>query len=100
MLVVDGIASRLDAVRRLGGYPPTMDAFPVGQAMNKNLNWRMGNCPHRRFIPELIDLVASGVVDPFTVLTQSEPVTDAISLYQTFDHREPGWTKVALELPA
>ncbi len=82
----------------VGVYSPTHEAFPLGQAMNKNLSLAMGNCPHRRYIPELIDLVAAGVVDPFSVLTQSEPMTDAISAYQTFDRREAGWMKVALEL--
>ena len=80
-----------------GVYPPTMEAFPIGQAMHEDLNLRMGTCPHRRFIPEPVDLVASGVVDPFTVLTQSEPIADAVEAYRTFDRREPGWTKVALE---
>ncbi|HEY0240350.1 MAG TPA: zinc-dependent alcohol dehydrogenase [Friedmanniella sp.] len=84
----------------VGVYPPTMDAFPLGQALNKNLNVRMGNCPHRRFIPELVDLVASGVVDPSAMLTQHEPVAGAIAAYETFDRREPGWTKVALETSA
>lgn len=96
---VDAIA-KVGTIGVVGVYPPTMDAFPIGQAINKNLTIRMGNCPHRRYIPELIDLVASGVVDPSTVLTQSEPLVDALGAYETFGRRQPGWTKVALELPA
>ncbi len=81
----------------IGVFPPTMNHFPIGQAMNKNLTIKMGNCPHRRYIPELVEMVRTGAVDPFTVLTQSEPVVGAIEAYETFDRREPGWTKVALE---
>ncbi len=81
----------------IGVYPPTMQTFPIGQAMNKNLTLKMGNCNHRKYIPKLVDLVASGVVDPVTVLTQTEPIQDAISAYRAFDERQPGWIKVELE---
>ena len=97
--IVESIA-KAGTVGIVGVYPPTHSSYPIGQAMNKNLEIRMGNCPHRRFIPELIDLVASGLVDPSTVLTQSEALPDAIEAYESFDRREQGWTKVALDLTA
>src|SRR5919198_1205515 len=80
----------------IGVYPPTMDRFPIGEAMNRNLTMNMGNCHHRRYIPHLIDLVRGGVVDPAMVLTQHEPVADAIEAYRAFDERQPGWLKVEL----
>jgi threonine dehydrogenase-like Zn-dependent dehydrogenase len=57
----------------------------------------MGNCNHRRYIPELVELVRTGAVDPSTALTNIEGVTDAISAYRAFDERQPGWLKVELE---
>lgn len=80
----------------VGVYPPSVQSFPIGQAMNKNLTLRMGNCNHRKYIPHLIDLVASGVVDPLKLLTQEQGLSDAIEAYETFDARKPGWLKVAL----
>jgi threonine dehydrogenase-like Zn-dependent dehydrogenase len=80
----------------IGVYPETMNSFPIGVAMNKNLQVRMGNCNHRRYLSEVIRLVASGVVDPLQVLTHQEPLTDALSAYQSFDARQPGWIKVEL----
>ncbi|WP_432547192.1 zinc-dependent alcohol dehydrogenase [Kineococcus sp. SYSU DK004] len=81
----------------IGVYPPTMDSFPIGQAMNKNLVLKMGNCEHRRYLPPLLDLVASGLVDPSTVLTQDLPLAqDALEAYERFDRREPGWVKTVL----
>ena len=80
----------------IGVYPPTMQTFPIGQAMNKNLTIKMGNCNHRKYIPKLVDLVASGVVDPAKVLTETEPLQDALSAYRAFDERQPGWLKVEL----
>ena len=82
----------------IGVYPPTMQSFPIGQAMNKNLIVKMGNAEHRRYIPHLLDLVATGAVDPSTVLTQrSDLGVGAIEAYETFDRREEGWIKTVLD---
>ncbi|TWG81817.1 threonine dehydrogenase-like Zn-dependent dehydrogenase [Cupriavidus gilardii J11] len=82
----------------IGVYPEAHQEFPIGKAMNKNLTLKMGNCNHRAILPELVDLVRAGIVDPSEVLTQREPLTDALSAYQAFDTRQPGWMKVKLEL--
>jgi threonine dehydrogenase-like Zn-dependent dehydrogenase len=81
----------------IGVYPPGADSFPIGQAMNKNLTIKMGNCNHRKYIPHLIDLVRSDIVDPTSILTQEQPLDDAIAAYQQFDQRKCGWTKVELK---
>jgi threonine dehydrogenase-like Zn-dependent dehydrogenase len=81
----------------IGVYPPQMKSFPIGEAMNKNLTLKMGNCNHRKYIPELVDMVRSGIVDPLQVLTQREPLTDIIEAYKAFDTRQPGWIKVELK---
>ena len=81
----------------IGVFPPEMTSFPTGAAMNKNLTVKMGNCNHRRYIPKLVDLVASGAFDPAQVLTKREPVSDAIEAYKEFDRRQPGWIKVELK---
>jgi threonine dehydrogenase-like Zn-dependent dehydrogenase len=74
-----------------------MQVFPIGKAMNKNLTIKMGNCNHRRYIPQLVDMVRSGVIDPMIVLTQQEPLTSVIDAYKAFDTRQPGWVKVELK---
>lgn len=73
-----------------------MNLFPIGVAMNRNLTIRMGNCPHRRYIPMLLDLVESESVDPLSILTEMEPLVSAIEAYKAFDERRPGWLKVEL----
>ncbi|AKF04205.1 zinc-dependent alcohol dehydrogenase [Sandaracinus amylolyticus] len=80
----------------VGVYPPAMEHFPIGQAMNKNLTIRMGNCNHRKYIPQLVDLVRSKAVDPVEILTKVEPLHDVKKAYEAFDARKPGWLKVAL----
>jgi threonine dehydrogenase-like Zn-dependent dehydrogenase len=74
-----------------------VSSFPIGNAMEKNLTVRMGNCNHRKYIPTLLELVRNGTVDPTEVLTQVEPMTDVIQAYKLFDKRTPGWIKVMLE---
>jgi threonine dehydrogenase-like Zn-dependent dehydrogenase len=80
----------------IGVYPETMTRFPIGMAMMKNLTLQMGNCPHRKYIPRLIDAVLEGKADPLKVLTEVEPLTDAIAAYKAFDERKSGWLKVEL----
>jgi len=81
----------------IGVYPPSMTRFPIGMAMMKNLTLQMGNCPHRKYIPRLIETVTDGKVDPLKVLTEIEPMTDVISAYKAFDKRKAGWIKVELK---
>jgi threonine dehydrogenase-like Zn-dependent dehydrogenase len=81
----------------IGVYPPQAQAFPIGEAMNKNLTLRMGNCHHRRYVPPLVELVRAGSVDPEAVVTQIEGVRSALDAYEAFDDRRPGWLKVELE---
>jgi threonine dehydrogenase-like Zn-dependent dehydrogenase len=80
----------------IGVYPPQAQNFPIGQAMNKNLTIKMGNCNHRRYLPELVTMTRSGAVDPANVLTQVKEGTSAIDAYQSFDRHEEGWIKVEL----
>jgi threonine dehydrogenase-like Zn-dependent dehydrogenase len=81
----------------IGVYPPTTSGYPIGEAMGKNLTLRMGDCNHRRYIPRLVDLVASGAFDPTQLLTQVEPMSDVIEAYKAFDRRDAGWIKVELK---
>jgi threonine dehydrogenase-like Zn-dependent dehydrogenase len=81
----------------VGVYPPSMNDFPIGQAMNKNLKLNMGNCNHRRYAPHLVELVSTGAFDPTQILTKVEPLTEVIPAYEAFDKREPGWIKVELK---
>ncbi len=81
----------------IGVYPPTDIFFPIGFAMNKNFTINMGNGNHPRYIPRLLAMVESGVVDPERMVTQHEPLRDVLDAYKQFDLRQPGWLKVALE---
>jgi threonine dehydrogenase-like Zn-dependent dehydrogenase len=81
----------------VGVYPSQDQTFPIGQAMNKNLSVLMGNCNHRKYVPELLRLVQSGFIKPDDILTQVEPLAAVLDAYEQFDQREAGWMKVKLE---
>lgn len=89
--------ARAGTLSIVGVYGETVNSFPIGAAMGKNLTIKMGNCNHRKYIPRLLELVRTGAVDPTEVLTQVEPISDVIQAYKHFDKRTPGWVKVMLE---
>jgi threonine dehydrogenase-like Zn-dependent dehydrogenase len=92
---VQGVA-KAGSIGIIGVYPPGFSSYPIGEAMNKNLTIRMGNCNHRRYLPHLISLVASGGIRPTDFITQVETPDTAIAAYETFDRREAGWLKTVL----
>ncbi|KOV81265.1 zinc-dependent alcohol dehydrogenase [Nocardia sp. NRRL S-836] len=92
------MVAKAGSIGIIGVYPPGFEQFPIGEAMNKNLTLRMGNCNHRRYLPRLLDLVVSGVVDPTAFITQHEKPSSAIEAYKSFDLREDGWLKTVLDV--
>jgi threonine dehydrogenase-like Zn-dependent dehydrogenase len=83
----------------IGVHPQADQYFPIGMAMNENLTVGFGNCQHRRYIPRLLDLIESGIMNPSRILTQLEPMTSAVAAYEAFeafDQRRAGWMKVEL----
>lgn len=81
----------------IGVYPQTAKVLPIGVAMNRNLTVNMDNCNHRKYIPKLVNMVRNRMVEPLSVLTQTEPMIDAIEAYKAFDKRQSGWIKVELK---
>ncbi|MFC3833729.1 MULTISPECIES: zinc-dependent alcohol dehydrogenase [Deinococcus] len=92
-----GMVRKAGQIGIIGVYSPSVESYPLGKAMNKNLTVRMGNCNHRTYIPKLLEYVAAGVVDPTKVITQHEHMDSAIEAYEAFDQRQPGWIKVELQ---
>jgi threonine dehydrogenase-like Zn-dependent dehydrogenase len=80
----------------IGVFPPQAMTAPIGTIQQRNLTVRGGNCNHRRYMPKLVGLVATGAFDPTEILSQTEPITGAIEAYEVFDQRQPGWIKVEL----
>ena len=91
-------AAKAGSIGVIGVYPPGFSAFPLGEAMNKNLTVKMGNCNHRRYLPRLLNMVAAGTVDPTAFITRHTEPESAIDAYQSFDQRENGWLKTVIDV--
>jgi threonine dehydrogenase-like Zn-dependent dehydrogenase len=63
--------------------------------MNKNLTVKI--CHHRKYIPHLLDLIASGTIDPVRMLTKIEPMQRVIAAYEAVNSPAPSWLKVELK---
>ncbi|WP_050727645.1 zinc-dependent alcohol dehydrogenase [Vulgatibacter incomptus] len=81
----------------IGVYPSTDRFFPLGYAMGKNLTINMGICNHRKYIPELVELVRSGQLDLAPYLTEIRPLSQVIDSYKAFERRDPYWSKVEIQ---
>ncbi|MFC7795588.1 zinc-dependent alcohol dehydrogenase [Streptomyces cinereoruber] len=92
------MVAKAGTIGTVGVYPPQVQHYPFGEAFMKNLTLRMGNCNHRRYVPHLVSLVASGSLDPTPLVTRWGDVENAVEAYRRFDRREAGWTKVVLGL--
>jgi threonine dehydrogenase-like Zn-dependent dehydrogenase len=89
--------AKAGTVSVIGVYTAPVQGFPIEHVMNKNLTLKAGNCNHRRYMPEMIELVRSGVIHPEEFLTQVQPITSAVDAYQAFDRHQAGWVKVKLD---
>jgi threonine dehydrogenase-like Zn-dependent dehydrogenase len=89
--------AKVGTIAIVGVYPPTINSYPIGTAINKNLTIRMGICNHRRYMSVLIDHILAGRLAPSKILTQVEHLSDVIGAYEAFDQRQPGWMKVELQ---
>ncbi|MCE3255771.1 MAG: fdh3 [Rickettsiaceae bacterium] len=81
----------------IGVYSQNVTNFPLGKASGKSLTLRMGTCPHRKYIPHLVKLVSSGVIDPNVIFPKQKSLTTAIEAFENFDLRKKGWIKVELK---
>jgi threonine dehydrogenase-like Zn-dependent dehydrogenase len=82
----------------IGVYTELLKTFPIGQAMEKNLTLRMGNCNHRKYIPTLLSWVEKGIFDSRNFTSHTLPLNDILTGYKHFDKRDSGWLKVVLSI--
>lgn len=82
----------------IGVYTELLETFSIGEAMEKNLTVKMGNCNHRKYIPHLLEWVKDGSFDAKFFITQRLPFDEIVTAYKHFDKRDDNWIKVMLSL--
>jgi len=61
---------------------------PMGRMFSKNVGLAGGMAPVRRYLPELLDLVTSGRIDPGRVFDATVPLDRVADGYRAMDQRE------------
>lgn len=67
-----------------------------GPAMNKALQFKMGQTHMQRYLEPLMEKVQTGEIDPSFVITHREPLDNAPAAYEKFRDKEDGCIKVVL----
>jgi threonine dehydrogenase-like Zn-dependent dehydrogenase len=80
-----------------GVYAGFLDKIPFGAVVNKGLTIKSGQTHVQRYAQPLLDLIASGKIDPSFVITHELPLESAPAAYETFKNKEDGCIKVVLK---
>ena len=71
-------------------------AFTPAQAYDKNLTYRVGRCPARHLMEEVIPVVQRKTHDLTAIISHRLPLERGVEGYRMFDEKREGCTKVVL----
>jgi threonine dehydrogenase-like Zn-dependent dehydrogenase len=83
-------------VSAVGVHTERQFPFSPVEAYDKNLTYRIGRCPARAVLEELVPLVRSGVHDLTSIISHRLPLERGVEAYEMFDAKRDGCTKVVL----
>ncbi|HLH97169.1 MAG TPA: zinc-dependent alcohol dehydrogenase [Xanthobacteraceae bacterium] len=81
----------------VGVYGGFLDKVPMGSAINRGLTFRMAQTPVQHYLPQLLERIEKGEIDPSFVITHVAPLERGPELYQTFRAKKDGCIKVVLK---
>lgn len=81
----------------VGVYGGFLDKIPMGSAINRGLTFRMGQTPVQHYLPQLMQRIEKGEIDPSFVITHRGSLEDGPELYKTFRDKQDGCIKVVLK---
>ncbi len=80
-------AARPGATVGFVGVPHTATSFPYLTAFTRNVGLAGGVAPVRKYLPQLLELVLAGRIDPGRVFDLELPMSRAIEGYRAMDER-------------
>ncbi len=80
-----------------GVYGGLSDKIPMGALMNKALTIKTGQTHVHRYVPELLETIRQGRIDPSFVVTHRMPLSEAPHAYNIFREKSDGCIKVVLD---
>ncbi|KPC33211.1 Zinc-containing alcohol dehydrogenase superfamily protein [Pseudomonas syringae pv. cilantro] len=79
-----------------GVYAGFIHGFMFGDAFDKGLTFKMGQTHVHRFMPELLEHIEAGRLEPEAIITHRMSLEDAALGYKLFDKKEEDCRKVIL----
>jgi threonine dehydrogenase-like Zn-dependent dehydrogenase len=83
----------------VGVYGPTMNAIPIGSAMNKGITMRMNQSSPKRYIPHLMEHIKNGYLSPKDIITHRVPLEEVPDAYEMFANKRDNCIKTILVPP-
>jgi threonine dehydrogenase-like Zn-dependent dehydrogenase len=80
-----------------GVYSGFIDKFNIGAAFAKGLTFKMGQTHVQKYMPELLDRIEKGEIDPTFLITHRLPLEEAPRGYELFRNKEENCVKVVLK---
>jgi len=81
----------------IGVYGGFVDKVPMGSAINRGLTFRMAQTPVQHYLPQLLERVEKGEIDPSVVITHRVPLEKGPEMYKTFRDKQDGCIKVVMK---
>ena len=81
----------------VGVYGGLLDKIPMGSAINRGLTFRMAQTPVQHYLPQLLERIEKGEIDPSFVVTHRAPLEEGPELYKTFRAKRDGCIKVVMK---
>ncbi|WP_036141697.1 zinc-dependent alcohol dehydrogenase [Luteibacter sp. 9135] len=91
-----GATRRGGVVSIPGVYAGFIHAFLIGDAFDKGLTLAMGQTHAQKFLPELLEFVEAGKLEPDIIISHRMKLADAARGYEIFDKKEEDCRKVVL----
>lgn len=79
-----------------GVYAGFIHGFLFGDAFDKGLTFKMGQTHVQRFLPELLEHIEAGRLNPEAIITHRLSLEDAVRGYEMFDEQQERCRKVVL----
>jgi threonine dehydrogenase-like Zn-dependent dehydrogenase len=81
----------------VGVYGGLLDSMPFGSAINRGLIFRMAQTPVQHYLPNLLERVEKGEIDPSFVITHRATLDEGPELYKTFRDKKDNCIKVVMK---
>jgi len=80
-----------------GVYGGWLDKFPLGAAFAKGLTLKMGQTHMHKYMPQLLERIERGEIDPGFIITHRVGLDDVPGMYETFRRKQDHCIKVVIK---